>query len=185
MRNRFFTILLSFSAAIILLYGSYAKWEKELYINGNIRVVPDPAVLADMKNQLNELQMQLEEQKIFEEQQRLLVEQQKLLEQQRLLEEQGAMEQNDSSQVNETNNIISKSTENEVDDENFDNQVSKLEESNNKPEEFDKTDEELNSESKIKGNDSEEESSAGVEVQSNDSEESNKETGTSSGESSN
>jgi len=103
MRNRFFTILLSLSAAIILLSGSYAKWEKELYINGSIRVVPDPAVLTNMEDQLNDLKMQLEEQKNFEEQQRLLAEQQKL-EQQRLLEEQGAMEQNDIEQKLETDN---------------------------------------------------------------------------------
>ncbi len=104
MRNRFFTILLSLSAAIILLSGSYAKWEKELYINGSIRVVPDPAVLTNMEDQLNDLKMQLEEQKIFEEQQRLLAEQQKLLEQQRLLEEQGSMEQNEIEQKSETDN---------------------------------------------------------------------------------
>ena len=93
MRKKSIVIILSLITAFSIISLGYAKWQKELFIIGNIKVKPDPDVLDSMYVQLDSLYFELddleellEQQLLFEEEQRLLAEQQALLEAQKLLE---------------------------------------------------------------------------------------------------
>ncbi|MGB4438071.1 MAG: hypothetical protein WBJ13_02365 [Sedimentibacter sp.] len=123
MKSKLNIVFISVFTAMMLISAGYGKWEKELHISGNIRVVPDPAVLAEMNSQLEELENQLNKHKAFAEQQRILSEQQKLLEEQTPLIE-NVPEQENINSVNDSNvgleevtNIESKDNEEESDGE--------------------------------------------------------------------
>jgi hypothetical protein len=90
-------------------------WEKDLIIEGNIDVIPDPEILSSMESRLVDLQNILDEKyeakKILEEQQRLL-EEKTLQEEQKSLE-QGNIEQNlqENEKIGENNSNIVPETE--------------------------------------------------------------------------
>lgn len=90
-------------------------WKKDLIVEGNIDIVPDPEILNSMNLKLNELQNQLKEK--YEE------EKLRLIEEQRLLDEQKKSEQDNIEQTpQEENEIIEENTNNdETNEENSSN----------------------------------------------------------------
>lgn len=62
MKIKIMIVLTSVFMAIALITSGYGKWSKDLKIEGNIKVVPDPNVIEAMELQLANLEQQLNEQ---------------------------------------------------------------------------------------------------------------------------
>lgn len=62
MKIKIMIVLTSVFMAIALITNGYGKWSKDLKIEGNIKVVPDPNVIEAMELQLANLEQQLNEQ---------------------------------------------------------------------------------------------------------------------------
>ena len=123
----------NYEFSYILTFG-YGKWYKELYIKGNVKVVPNPEVLSAMNSSLNELQIQSDEQIAYEEQQRLLLEQQKLLEEQMLSEQNNSEQMPETGDNQEIEGNIEKKEETEETEETEEEESLKTEYDNNLPE---------------------------------------------------
>ena len=89
MGKKLTVLLISILFASMIMASGYGKWQKELTIEGNIKVIPDPKVLEQMGMQLEDLQL-AEEQRIAEELR--LAEEQQLFEVQKALDAQKQLE---------------------------------------------------------------------------------------------
>lgn len=85
MRKKLTILFISILSAYFIMSSGYGKWQKQLTIEGSIKVIPDPKVLEQMDLDLDALLL-AEEQRIAEELR--LTEEQRLLEIQKALEEQ-------------------------------------------------------------------------------------------------
>lgn len=83
MGKKISVVLISVISAFVVMTSGYGIWRKELTIETNIEVKPDPEVIKRLELAIDE---KLEEQRILEEQR--LLEEERLLEEQKLLEEQ-------------------------------------------------------------------------------------------------
>lgn len=96
MKTKITFIIISTLVAILLISSGYALWQENLYVVGNIKIVPDPDVLASMESQLERLEEELEDEM---ERQRIAEEERKAAEAQALLDAQNKLEEGEATKL--------------------------------------------------------------------------------------
>lgn len=84
MRKKAIVIFISILSAFIIISSGYGKWHKQLFIEGNIDVIPNPNVIKGLELEMGKKQQELQD--LYEEQQ--LLEEQELQEQKTLAGEE-------------------------------------------------------------------------------------------------